>query len=1269
MQKELTLKITAIVLVMLFTLTSFFLTISIYEQNKKNTAKGGEFNSWIKYTDSNPNQENQDDNKNKKDDWDDSGGGGGGDGGGDDDGGDDPTNEVCDDGNDNDQDGKTDCADSECYWDPYCTANRESLLINFLPHNPVNYPFNPGSTPKYTQASLEAGSGTYTITINFDAPAKAATYINYTLAGDALLGTYYNIVSGTSPIQVLPGDPSKSIVLDILSNPKYHLERLLQINLTEDTSTFNISTNTSTDEFRIYIRPSAQPPELIFNKSSETGVPGNTYTFDIGFQYEDLTEEHSKVYYKQTNIGGANAAVEGVDFDWKSGQGLNLFSNRQWVFPKVEILPTATDGRVLKIEIDHENRSGNEENEYTNTHVFVLEEVPPTWPGEPGDYVSFGGQDTSNNSLPLIIFQDTVKKDPIDGAPLFGVQMDPVTVKGFFTYLRKSFESQLHSDGARNLHELKRYNFFSIRVDNATGYTPSDFYTMTIRDRGYKLNDSSFTGDDPNHITYFQRDPVTGDWSVNSFQNMYNGTRDSDAGVIKDKYGTRLWMMYEETNSSLFGDSMAILVRPVTALTGGPGSVAGQASLIYWPFLKTSDNPISLSPIPEDFEKKGNWWTPRGKAVTNPSSIYNLTIDTGATGEICDDDMDNDGDGRIDCGDSNCDGQQGNGGTCEFQNEETCDDLFDNDNDSFMDCADSDCSYACATYDFSGIKWQKVEMSFSDDGAHDETDLSPINPFRDYVLDANITSPTGVSYIVPGFFDGDGAGDGNGNVWKVRFSPSEEGVWTFNLSFKYLGSPESPIDGITGTITVGPINTSAPGFLKYGLLEYVGSYYLKFREGPYWIKTGADSPENFFGYAGFDDTYHPGSGLGSIHFYTNHISDFNAGDPLFVSQEGPHTGTDSKGIIGALNYLNGIGVNSIYFLPMNIGGDAKDTWPYLNAGINPVGSQSNNNFNFDISRLNQWETVFSHAENKSIQLYMILCEAEIPNKNELDSATLGEERKLFYRELVARFGHHLGISWNLCEEYNLNLDIGPAIGDWAAYLKSIDPYDHPITVHVASSSEDTYNHYLADGIFGNESFDMASIQDAGGTCDYLSNGDGSAVEIFREESFNQGRPFVVNCDEIRSISSFSSEQQRKEVTYPVLLSGGQIEWYSSSQDQSLDDFRTYETLYTETKLAREFLEDNFPFEQMRHNDSLINNIADAQVFARTNIGIEAFAIYLPSGGNPNLWLPNTGDYRVQWYNVRTGTYSPSSIVTSTGGWKSLGTPVYTNDVAVLVERN
>ncbi len=102
---------------------------------------------------------------------------------------------------------------------------------------------------------------------------------------------------------------------------------------------------------------------------------------------------------------------------------------------------------------------------------------------------------------------------------------------------------------------------------------------------------------------------------------------------------------------------------------------------------------------------------------------------------------------------------------------------------------------------------------------------------------------------------------------RVRFAPDQAGTWSYQASFCQgnqvaidlrpdAGSPIAS-DGATGTFTVEERDAAADGFLKWGRLEYVGKHYLKFRDGPYWIRGGIDTPENFLAYAGFDDTIPP----------------------------------------------------------------------------------------------------------------------------------------------------------------------------------------------------------------------------------------------------------------------------------------------------------------------------------------------------------------------------------------------------------------------------
>jgi hypothetical protein len=540
--------------------------------------------------------------------------------------------------------------------------------------------------------------------------------------------------------------------------------------------------------------------------------------------------------------------------------------------------------------------------------------------------------------------------------------------------------------------------------------------------------------------------------------------------------------------------------------------------------------------------------------------------------------------------------------------------------------------------------WHTVTVSFPGPTAN-ETDSSP-NPFLHCRLQVTFTGPSGQTYNVPGFFDGDGKGSGSGNIWRVRFTPDQAGQWKYKASFRRgsnvavdlsptAGTPTG-FNGANGTFTVANLDREAPGFLKWGRLEYVGRHYLKFRDGPYWIKGGTDSPENFFAYDGFDNTPK------GKHTYKPHIQDWQPGDPDWNHGA-------AKGIIGALNYLASQRVNSIYFLPMNIGGDGKDTWPFVGP-IEPKGSSSNDNLHYDISKLYQWETVFTHAQKKGICLHLVLNEAEAPNKKELDNATLGAERKLFYRELIARFGHHLALQWNLSEEYDLGLNLGPdRVKEFAEYIQKVDPYGHPITVHNKGKNPDPA--WLP--FLGDKRFSITSFQ-------YYKElaGRGSEIEKWRKKTADAGRPLPICLDEIRWTTPDNLAEQRRDIVWPTFLSGGHTEHFL---DQRLDteDFRRYENLWDWTWYARRFMEENLPFWEMNPDDGLLSgensDYGGGQVFAKKG---EVYAIYLPNAspsGTLNLSAAS-GTFNKRWYNPRNGRFEGSTTTVSAGRSISLGKP-------------
>ena len=543
------------------------------------------------------------------------------------------------------------------------------------------------------------------------------------------------------------------------------------------------------------------------------------------------------------------------------------------------------------------------------------------------------------------------------------------------------------------------------------------------------------------------------------------------------------------------------------------------------------------------------------------------------------------------------------------------------------------------------VQYQPYTITFHGPFAA-ELDLAP-NPFLDYRLNVSFLHESGLRYDnVPGYFNGDGAG-GAGSQWKVLFTPPLEGTWKYVASFRAgqqlavsldpLEGMPAAFDGFRGVLDVANADPNAPGFLSKGLLRHDG-FYPRFDNGEHFVKAGMNSPENFLGYSGFDNTPE------AKHHYGPHVVDWREGDPDWNNGAG-------KGIVGFVNYIADQGLNSIFFMPMNIGGDAQDTWPFAGT-INPDGHTSNDNVHYDLSKLDQWEIVLSHAQRKGIQLHVVLNEAEEFNKRELDDATLGVERKLFYRELVARFGHHNALQWNISEEYDHEkYPLPPELmAEWAGYIQAVDPYDHPIAIHNFHSTDSAFTPFLGD-----PRFTAASFQYSLGIA-----GRGDEVEEWRDKSELAGQSIVISMDELRATTTSNLAAQRRDILWPTLLSGGHVEFYlGGAPELSYNDFRPYESLWARCGIALDFMS-LIPFWEMTPNDSLLSgeysssNTGSGQVFAKPG---EAYAIYLPNAsatGTLDL-RADFGVYQMAWFNPRTGDIHSGPVVEG-GTTFALGPP-------------
>ena len=568
------------------------------------------------------------------------------------------------------------------------------------------------------------------------------------------------------------------------------------------------------------------------------------------------------------------------------------------------------------------------------------------------------------------------------------------------------------------------------------------------------------------------------------------------------------------------------------------------------------------------------------------------------------------------------------------------------------------------------MQWHRVTLTFE---GPETGESATANPFLDYRM--TVTFSNGKeTLVVPGYYAADGvagnSGADTGNKWRCHFMPPGTGEWSWSASFRNgpgIAIDDRPVageaccfDGATGSFIVAPTDKSAPDFRARGALQYTGGHYLQFAGSKeYYLKGGADSPENFLAYNEIDQTYDADAGSGSyehiggfIHEYGPHEKDWRTGDPTWKDGRG-------KGIIGALNYLAGKGMNSVYFLTYNLdGGDGRDTWMW-------TGEDERERF--DCSKLDQWEMIFGHMDRLGLMLHVVTQEAE--NDHNLGgSAGLNPVRKLYYRELVARFGHHLALICNLGEENNTPDADRKKI---AAYIRLLDPYNHPISIHTQNNTALTFY----DDLLGDENFEATSLQSD------LSRYHSEAVEM-RKLSAAAGRKWAIFADEqapadrgvLPDEDDPTHDIPRKQGLWGNLMGGGAgVEWYFGHQyphmDINCEDWRSRDVMWDQTRYALEFFHTHLPFWEMIPSDHLISSEAD-YCFAKVG---EIYAIYLQEDGTTELDLSSFDSrFEIKWYNPRTGgnLLDGSLKVVKGGDWRSVGTPPegISEDWAVLVKR-
>lgn len=568
-------------------------------------------------------------------------------------------------------------------------------------------------------------------------------------------------------------------------------------------------------------------------------------------------------------------------------------------------------------------------------------------------------------------------------------------------------------------------------------------------------------------------------------------------------------------------------------------------------------------------------------------------------------------------------------------------------------------------------QWHKITLTLDGPFAH-ERDTQP-NPFTDCRFDVTFTHESGSpSYLVPGYFAADGnaaeSGAESGTKWRAHLSPDKAGKWTWSVKFSRgtnaavsnAAQPLAPFDGKSGEFTIAPTDKTGRDFRAHGRLRYVGKHHLQFSgSGEYFLKAGADSPETMLAYADFDGT-EAGKKNVPLKTWQPHLRDWQASDPQWQRGKG-------KGLIGALNYLAGKGVNSFSFLTYNTSGDGDNVWPFI---------ERESKLHYDCSKLDQWGIVFDHATARGLYLHFKLQENEMDDHRAgherkpraipaaLDGGKLDSERKLYCREMIARFGHALALNWNIGEE---NTQTTAEVRDMATHLRAIDPYGHLVVLHTFPQEQDkVYSPLLGES----DTITGVSLQN------HWNSAHQRTLKWVRA-SAAKGHPWVVAQDEqgpaglgvppdagyaghdgiaiergkkkenaaVGDIKTpaYTAHDVRKLTLWGTLMAGGAgVEYYFGyalpQNDLLCQDLRSRDQSWDYCRIALDFFQkEKIPFHEMTNANALIgNNSNDNTRYCFAKPG-EIYLVYLPNGGSCELDLTNEqGEFSVKWFNPRTG---------------------------------
>lgn len=265
------------------------------------------------------------------------------------------------------------------------------------------------------------------------------------------------------------------------------------------------------------------------------------------------------------------------------------------------------------------------------------------------------------------------------------------------------------------------------------------------------------------------------------------------------------------------------------------------------------------------------------------------------------------------------------------------------------------------------------------------------NPFKDVVLDATFSSPSGRKVKFFGFYDGNGKGGQLGNVWKLRFMPDEEGQWSYTSRFSD-GAPaaEGSFICIKDGARPGPLRVKGRLFVFPDDRAFQPwSYYYSEAFCGDWTAVRKGIESFFSKKRGFNwccTTFWQGPLLKKHKW---NALPFNGFYPI---RDGDYTILDLR------------------------------PWRHVDEVLSELERHGVIWFNFDGFVPNVGGTM-SNMQRVDFDL-----------------------QKIYVRNVIARLASYWNVTWNIAFEWNEFME-AEQVAQLVDYVHTIDPWKHPVTVH------------------------------------------------------------------------------------------------------------------------------------------------------------------------------------------------------------------------------